>query len=62
MVINKTDLILAIDTEIDDDRPAEETEALVELRAKVDAEQVLTYQEYEWLAYLVGNYREAQLA
>ena len=55
MFISKSDIISIINTEIDDGRPDEEIIGLNELKTKVQDEQPLTYQEYEWLCYLVYN-------
>lgn len=66
MVLNKDDLLAAIDMEIEDRSSCDEDHGdelldLQSLRRAVEAETSLEYVHYEWLSYLVANWREAAL-
>lgn len=62
MIINKADLLQAIETEIEDrtatdydGERADELKELEELKVAVLSESSMTYQQVEWLTYLVVN-------
>ncbi len=62
MIINKADLLQAIETEIEDrtatdydGERADELKGLEELKVAVLSESSMTYQQVEWLTYLVVN-------
>jgi hypothetical protein len=66
MDLSKSDLLEAIDVEVEDrsdtvDTESDEILGLQDLRRAVETEASLTYPQYEWLCYLVGNWREAAL-
>ena len=61
MFTDKKYMLLSIDTEIEDRTDEDEIKSLKELRYKVETEQSLKFNEYDWLTYLVQNHREAEL-
>lgn len=70
--MTKQDMLSAIDGEIEDrtiqanesgesEKYTEELKGLNELKALVDAEAPLTFNQYEWLSYLCANSREQDI-
>lgn len=66
MIIDKAHLLQAIEVEIedrtatDDGSRLEELKGLEELKAAVINESNMTYQQVEWLTYLVVNNQEKE--
>ena len=68
MVINKQDILQAIDAEIEDRADSAEDQAqhdevahLQWVRTRVANEEFLTYSDYELLCYIVANKREEDI-